>query len=98
MNTTEAMTYIEQRNALGSELGLDNIKELLKRLGDPQDQCRVVHIAGTNGRDPFWPIWIRCCSVMVIGPDAIVRLRYLHIWSGFRSMEGICRNRSWPDM
>ena len=50
MNTTEAMTYIEQRNALGSVLGLDNIKELLKRLGDPQDQCRVVHIAGTNGK------------------------------------------------
>ena len=31
-------------------LGLDNIKELLERLGNPQDQLRVVHIAGTNGK------------------------------------------------
>ena len=29
---------------------LDNIKELLERLGNPQDQLKVVHIAGTNGK------------------------------------------------
>lgn len=50
MNETEAMQYIAEKNRLGSVLGLENIKELLRRLGNPQDHCRVVHIAGTNGK------------------------------------------------
>lgn len=50
MNITEAYQCIEERNQLGSVLGLAHIKELLRRLGEPQNQCRVVHIAGTNGK------------------------------------------------
>lgn len=50
MNYEEAMNFIQNTNKFGSVLGLDNIKELLKRLGDPQDQLKVVHIAGTNGK------------------------------------------------
>ena len=50
MNITEAYQYIEERNQLGSVLGLEHIKELLQRLGEPQNQCKVVHIAGTNGK------------------------------------------------
>ena len=37
-------------NKLGSILGLNTIKELLKRLGNPQNELKVVHIAGTNGK------------------------------------------------
>ena len=50
MNYEEAMNFIQNTNKFGSVLGLDNIKELLERLGNPQDQLRVVHIAGTNGK------------------------------------------------
>ena len=50
MNYEEALNFIQNTNKFGSVLGLDNIKELLKRLGDPQDQLKVVHIAGTNGK------------------------------------------------
>ena len=50
MNYEEAMNFIQNTNKFGSVLGLDNIKELLKRLGNPQDQLKVVHIAGTNGK------------------------------------------------
>lgn len=50
MNETEAMDFIAEKNRLGSVLGLENIKELLRRLGNPQNCCRVVHIAGTNGK------------------------------------------------
>ena len=50
MNYQEAMTYIEEKNRLGSELGLTQIKKLLQRMGDPQNRCKVVHIAGTNGK------------------------------------------------
>ena len=50
MNYEEAMNFIQNTNKFGSVLGLDNIKELLNRLGNPQDQLKVVHIAGTNGK------------------------------------------------
>ena len=50
MTYEEAQAYIREKNLLGSVLGLDNIKELLKRLGEPQNKVKVVHIAGTNGK------------------------------------------------
>lgn len=34
----------------GVRLGLDNIRGLLRRVGDPQRTFRSVHIAGTNGK------------------------------------------------
>ncbi len=41
--------------ALGNEiktakLGLERIRSVLDRLGRPQDQLRIVHVAGTNGK------------------------------------------------
>lgn len=30
--------------------GLDNIRKICKHLGDPQDQLKFVHVAGTNGK------------------------------------------------
>ena len=41
--------------ALGNEiktakLGLDRIRIVLEALGNPQDRCRFVHVAGTNGK------------------------------------------------
>jgi len=37
-------------NKQGSVLGLDSVKELCSRLGNPQDELKFVHIAGTNGK------------------------------------------------
>lgn len=31
-------------------LGLDRMEELLRRLGNPQDDLKVIHVAGTNGK------------------------------------------------
>lgn len=50
MTYEEAQNYIQKKNELGSVLGLKNIKELLRRLGNPQNKCKVIHIAGTNGK------------------------------------------------
>lgn len=50
MNYKEAREYLRQVNIYGSVLGLDTIKELLKRLGNPQKELKVVHVAGTNGK------------------------------------------------
>ncbi|MCM1272497.1 MAG: bifunctional folylpolyglutamate synthase/dihydrofolate synthase [Clostridium sp.] len=50
MDFTEAVRYIENKNKLGQRPGLDSIKELLRRLGNPQEQVKCLHIAGTNGK------------------------------------------------
>ena len=50
MNYNEVISYIEKRNLLGSVLGLDNIKALLKKLGNPERSVPAMHIAGTNGK------------------------------------------------
>lgn len=34
----------------GSRPGLDRIFKLLHKIGDPQDKCKFVHVAGTNGK------------------------------------------------
>lgn len=50
MNYKDALVYIEEIGKYGSVPGLDSIKELCRRLGDPQEELLFVHIAGTNGK------------------------------------------------
>ncbi|MDF2906610.1 MAG: hypothetical protein K0R34_1931 [Herbinix sp.] len=50
MTYREAREYIEESNKYGNELTLEAITELLSRLGNPQDQVKVIHVAGTNGK------------------------------------------------
>lgn len=46
----EAKDYLEEITKYGSILGLDSIRELLKRLNNPQEKLKFVHVAGTNGK------------------------------------------------
>lgn len=41
---------IHEFNKFGMVLGLERMHELLRRLGDPQENLRVIHVAGTNGK------------------------------------------------
>ena len=50
MNETQVMEYIEQMSGLGIVPGLDSIRELCRRLGNPQKELKFVHVAGTNGK------------------------------------------------
>ena len=50
LNYSEALDFIHNTSKIGSKLGLDNIRELLLRLGEPQKKLRFVHVAGTNGK------------------------------------------------
>lgn len=50
MNYEEAMEYIHGTYKFGSKLGLDNIKTLLQKLGNPEKNLKVIHVAGTNGK------------------------------------------------
>ena len=50
MNVEEALTYIHSVSWKGSVPGLSRTRELLSRIGNPQDKLRFIHIAGTNGK------------------------------------------------
>lgn len=50
MNYEESRVYLDDVAKYGSVLGLDNMRELLKRLGDPQEDLKIIHIGGTNGK------------------------------------------------
>lgn len=50
MNYTEARAYLNEANKYGSVLGLESITRLLEALGNPQNELKVVHMAGTNGK------------------------------------------------
>lgn len=50
MTYEEARAFIQETASYGYRLGLDCIREMLRRLGNPQDSLRFIHIAGTNGK------------------------------------------------
>ncbi len=50
MNYTEAVEYIEQLKGWGAQMGLDRMRMILFKLGDPQKELKFVHIAGSNGK------------------------------------------------
>lgn len=47
---SEALQYIHSLMRFGSRPGLERITELLKVLGNPQDDLEIIHVAGTNGK------------------------------------------------
>ncbi len=51
MNYREAVAYIEGIQA-GAQIkpGLRTVRNLLERLGNPQESLRFIHVAGTNGK------------------------------------------------
>lgn len=50
MNYEESRVYLDEISRYGSVLGLENMKELLDRLGNPQKDLKFIHISGTNGK------------------------------------------------
>lgn len=50
MNYRETLDYIYGANRFGTRNGFQNAKELLRRMGDPQNSFKSIHIAGTNGK------------------------------------------------
>ena len=50
MNYKEARVYLDEVSKYGSVLGLESMRELLRRLGNPQNELKFIHISGTNGK------------------------------------------------
>ena len=46
----DPVAYINEPRWRSSRLGLGRMRELLERLGRPQDRLKFVHVAGTNGK------------------------------------------------
>jgi len=50
MSYNETLNYIHSLGNFGMPAGLDRIKAVLEKLGNPQDRLKAIHIAGTNGK------------------------------------------------
>lgn len=50
MEYGEALSYINDKEKFGSRLGLSSIGKLLEFLGNPQEDLKYIHVAGTNGK------------------------------------------------
>jgi dihydrofolate synthase / folylpolyglutamate synthase len=50
MTYEQAISFLGQVRRFGVKLGLENMQELARQLGDPQKKMRFIHIAGTNGK------------------------------------------------
>lgn len=50
MNYEDARKYLAGQSKSGMNLGLGRMKELCRRLGNPEKKLSFIHIAGTNGK------------------------------------------------
>ena len=50
MNIDALLEELYSYSMFSIRLGLDNIKEICKHLGNPQNSYKVIHITGTNGK------------------------------------------------
>ncbi|MDR0396356.1 MAG: bifunctional folylpolyglutamate synthase/dihydrofolate synthase [Oscillospiraceae bacterium] len=60
-----ALAFIHDSRYRGGKNGLDNMRRLMRELGDPQDRLKCVHIAGTNGKGSvcaFTQAVLRCAG------------------------------------
>jgi dihydrofolate synthase/folylpolyglutamate synthase len=50
MHYTEAIQFLYGLGLFGARFGLETTRTLAARAGNPQDQLRFIHVAGTNGK------------------------------------------------
>ena len=50
MTYQEALAYLEQASSFGIKPGLERITALMDVLGNPQEDYKIVHVTGTNGK------------------------------------------------
>ena len=50
MNFEETLNWLYGFQKFGVKLGLERISHIVKELGDPQKNYKVIHVGGTNGK------------------------------------------------
>ena len=91
MNYRQAIAYAAECAGYGCVPGLENMQDLLGRLGNPQNELVFVHIAGTNGKG----------SVMNFISTVLTEEGYkpfLNTGNVFRSMENISAKQNWEGL
>lgn len=64
MNKIEAMEFVTSTDWKGSSLGLERMRKIMDKLGNPQNDIHTIHVAGTNGKGSC------CASLKFILMDA----------------------------
>ena len=95
MNYTEARTYLDEISKCGSVLGLEGMKELLDRLGNPQDDLKFIHISGTNGKGS---VLAYLSTARATEPAATSLPRCFPIVSEFKLTRSTLSKMRWPAM
>lgn len=50
MNKQDVLRYLDGVNGKNIRLGLENITALTQKIGNPEDELKIIHITGTNGK------------------------------------------------
>ena len=50
MNYKETLSWLDGFSQFGIKLGLERITYLCNKLGSPQDNYKIIHVGGTNGK------------------------------------------------
>ena len=72
MNVQQALEYINGTSRFGSKPGLEIIGLLMEKLGNPQDDLKFIHVAGTNGKGSTCALSLPFCK-----PKGIRRVVYI---------------------
>ena len=73
MTEKEAIEKIHSVYPTGCKNGLENMRALMGRLGNPQEKLTMVHVAGTNGKGS-------CCAMIERVLRAAGYLSLIHIY------------------
>lgn len=98
MKEREVMEYMEKISGLGIVPGLDSIRELCRRLGEPQKDLQFVHIAGTNGKgsvSAYISSVLKCGGYRVgrfVSPVIFEYRERIQVNDRMITRESLCRN------
>ena len=65
---------------------LDRMRELMRRLGNPQDHLKIVHIAGTKGKGSTAHMIAAFSTLLACVTDSIHHRTWKHLKNGLSSM------------
>ncbi|MFA6291685.1 MAG: hypothetical protein WC637_07880, partial [Victivallales bacterium] len=59
---SDAVKYLSDLEIFGIKLGLEQVSGLFRRIGNPQEKLRFIHVAGTNGKGSTCAMLSSCLS------------------------------------
>ncbi len=97
MNYTETLNYIHSLGNFSKPPTLDRIKAVLQKLGNPQNNFKSIHIAGTNGKGSVSAMLSRVFTLagyktaLFVSPFIIDFCERIQICGEFISKDDLCK-------